>query len=134
MTLILDLPPEVESQMREAAQAQGVDVSTYVYETVAPRLRHVPPEAMSEAALLLKVREDFPAAFWKRFSALAEKRDAGSLAADEWRELASCAETAEAHDAERLFYLTELSRRRDRPVRLLMIELGLRTGEGGSGG
>ena len=120
MTLVLDLPPEVESRVREAAQAEGVDISTYVYETVAPRLRRDSPEAMSETELLAKVREDFPQSFWKRFTALAAKRDFGTLTPDEWRELASSAEAAEAHDAERLFYLSELSRRRDVPVRPLM--------------
>ncbi|MBV9851467.1 MAG: hypothetical protein JO250_17500 [Armatimonadetes bacterium] len=131
MTLIIDLPPEVESRVREAAQAEGVDVTTYVYEAVAPRLRRAPPEAMSEEGLLAKVREDFPQSFWRRFSALAAKRDARTLTPDEWRELASAADATEAHDAERLYYLAELSRRRGLPVRPLMKDLGLRTGSDG---
>lgn len=128
MSLVIDLPPETEAQVMAAANAEGVDVTTYFYETVKPRLRSVPPENMSDVELLAKVREDFPAPFWKRFSALTAKRDNESLTPAEWKELASSAEAVEAHDAERLFYLTELSRRRGRPARLLMAELGLRSG------
>ena len=39
MSIILDLPPEIEHRVLEAAEAEGVDVSTYFFDTVAPRLR-----------------------------------------------------------------------------------------------
>ena len=83
---------------------------------------------MSEAELLVKVRGDLPPSFWRRFATLTAKREAETLTPSEWRELASSAEITETHDAERLFYLIELSRRRGLPVHSLMAELGLRSG------
>ena len=87
MTLVVDLPPEVELRVQEAAQTQGVNISTFFYETVAPRLRPNLLPGMSEAELLVKVREDLPEAFWKRFLVLTAKRDAETLTPSEWREL-----------------------------------------------
>lgn len=39
MTIALDLPPEMESKMREVAQVEGLDVPALVRETMAGRLR-----------------------------------------------------------------------------------------------
>ena len=37
MTVVLDLPPEMESKMQEVVQAEGLDVPTLVRETMAVR-------------------------------------------------------------------------------------------------
>jgi len=34
MTLVLELPPDIEMKVREVAQAEGVDVSALVRETL----------------------------------------------------------------------------------------------------
>lgn len=132
MSLVIHLPPGVETQVHLAAASEGVDVSTYVYETLAPRLRPS-PAAMSEEELIVKAREDFPQAFWDRFAALAAKRDVGALTPEEWREYTSCAERTEVQDAERLRYLIEISRRRGCSPVSLIRELGLRSGKDGWG-
>ena len=126
MSIILDWPPEIEKRVLEAAEAEGVDVSTYFYETVAPRLRPSLPEAMSDTELLAKITEGFPASFWRRFRALAARRDDGKLTPDEREELITHSDRTEFRDAERLTYLAELSRRRGVTVRALMDEMGLR--------
>ena len=128
MPITVDLPPGVELQLRLAASAEGLDVSTYVYETIAPRLRPSSSELMSEEELLDKVREDFSISFWKRFAALAAKRDADGLTSDEWREITAAAEATEAYSVERLYYLIELGRRRGSDPLTLIKELGLRSG------
>ena len=132
MSFVVDLPPEVETRVRLAAASEGVDVSTFVYETLAPRLR---PglEAMSEEELIAKAREDFPQAFWDRFAALAARSEAGELTSDEWKEYTSCAERTEVQDAERLRYLIEISRRRGCSPVSLIKQLGLRSGMDGWG-
>ena len=127
MSITVDLPPGVELQLRLAASAEGLDVSTYVYETIAPRLRPSSSELMSQEELVAKVREDFPPSFWKRFASLAAKRDAGGLTSDEWREI-TAAEATEAYSVERLYYPIELGRRRGKDAVTLIKELGLRSG------
>ncbi len=50
MTVVFDLPPEMESQMREVAQAEGLDVSALVRETMAAHLcQYDPARPLSEA-------------------------------------------------------------------------------------
>lgn len=127
MTVTLELPPETEAQIRQVADAEGVDVATFLRDAAEARLRPAPPpRSMSETELLAKITEGFPAAFWERFRALAAKRDAGTLTPPEQQELIAHSDRTEARDAERLTYLTELSRRRGVPVRVLTTELGLR--------
>ena len=81
---------------------------------------------MSDTALIAEITKGFPEKFWRRFRALATKRDAGTLTPDEREELIAHSDRTEFRDAERLTYLAELSRRRGVPVRALMDELGLR--------
>ena len=128
MPIVVDLPPGVELQIHLAAAAEGLDISTYVYETIAPRLRPRSAASMSEEELVAKIREDFPTSFWERFAALSVKRDAKGLTAQEWREMVATAEATESHSAERLFYLAELGRRRGTDPYTLTKELGLRSG------
>ena len=127
MPIVVDMPAEMEDQVRQAAAARGMDAATFLRETAQMHLRvFPPPQAMSDSELIARITEGFPDAFWRRFRALAAKRDAGTLAPSEREELIAHSDQTEFHDAERLTYLAELSRRRGVPVRTLMAELGLR--------
>lgn len=127
MPIVVDMPREEEELVREAAAGEGVDVSTFLREAAQARLRPaLLPHSMSEPELLAKITEGFPEAFWRRFRALAAKRDAGTLTPAEREELIAHSDRTEFRDAERLTYLADLSRRRGVPVRALMDEMGLR--------
>lgn len=53
MTLVVNLPPEIESKVREAAEAEGMDAVTYVRETITARLPFpVPTASMTEKELV----------------------------------------------------------------------------------
>ena len=85
MTVVLDLPPEMESKMQELAQAEGLDLSTLVRETMAARLRQYDPSRfLTEAELLARIIKGFPEAFWGRrrnFSSVILLRTVGIASA-----------------------------------------------------
>ena len=127
MTLVLDLPPLIESQVREAAQAEGVEVSALISKAAQAYVRqHDPARPLTEAELLLRINQSgFPETFWNRFRALIARRQAGTLTPEEQQELLRHTEQTENRDAERLPYLFQLADRRGVSVQALMTQLGL---------
>lgn len=85
--------------------------------------------ACTEAALLVKVKEDFSDEFWSRFYVLAAKLEAETMTVAENAEFRTYTDQTEAYSAERLVYLIELGRRRGVTALDLIKQLGLRTGE-----
>lgn len=127
MSLVIDLPPEMETRVREAAEAEGVDISTFLQEAAASRLGPpAAPRSMTDSELLEKINEGFPETFWNRYRALVKLEKAETLTPDEQKELIGFSDRTEARDVERLIYLTELSARRHKSVQSLMKELGIR--------
>lgn len=127
MALLVDLSPEVESQVREVAQSEGLDVSALVRETLESRVRQYDPsQPLTESDLLMRInRTGFPEAFWNRYHELVAKLNAGALTPEEQTEFSDYTDQTENKDAERLFYLIELSKRRGLTVQELMTQLGL---------
>ena len=128
MTLLVDLPPEIESQVREVAQAEGLDVSALVRETLEARVRQYDPaRPLTEADLLLRInRLVFPEAFWNRYRELVAKLNAGTLTPEEQADLFAHTDQTENRDAERLPYLVALANLRGVTVREVITQLGLR--------
>ena len=64
MTVVLDLPPEMERKMQEVAQAEGLDVPALVRETMAARLPFpVAPASMTDRQLLEEINRGFSEEF-----------------------------------------------------------------------
>lgn len=127
MTLVLELPPDIEMKVREVAQAEGVDVSALVRETLEIRVRQYDSaRPLTESELLIRInRSGFSEAFWEHFRALAAKREAGTLTPEEHKELLWHTEQTENRDAERLPYLFQLAALRGMTVQALMTQLRL---------
>jgi len=127
MTLVLELPPEIELKVREVASAEGLDVMAFLREMTEAGLRHYDPaRPLTEVDLLARInRSGFSAAFWDRFRILAAKRQANTLTPEEQTELLWHTEQTENRDAERLPYLFQLAERRGVTVQVLMTQLGL---------
>lgn len=77
-----------------------------------------------ESDLLLRISQGIPPAVQHRYDELIAKRDARILSSGEYDELLRLTDQVELLDAERVGCLTELARIRNRPLRLLMDELG----------
>ena len=127
MTVVLDLPPEMESKMHEVAQAEGLDVPTLVRETMAARLREYnPARGLTERELVEQINRGFSEEFWARFRELVAKRRAETMTPEEQQEAIGMTDRTEARAVERLQCLLELSARRGRSVQQLMTEMGIR--------
>ena len=127
MTVVLDLPAEMEARMREAAESEGVDTATFVRETMAARLPFpAAPVSMTERELLEEINQGFSEAFWERFRVLVRRREAGTMTVFEQQEAIGMSDRTEARSVERLQCLIELSKRRGKSVQQLMTEMGIR--------
>lgn len=78
-----------------------------------------------ESELLLRISQGIPPATQHRYDELIAKRDARILSSGEYDELLRLTDQVELLDAERVRCLTELARIRNRPLRLLIDELGI---------
>ena len=124
MTLVLDLPAEVEAKVREVAQAEGLDAVAFVREATEARLRqHDPSRSLTETDLLARINRGFPETFWNRFRTLAAKCDAGTLTPEEQQEFVAQTDQTENRDAQRLMYLAELAQRRGITLKALVTSL-----------
>ena len=127
MTLLIDLPPEIESQVRKVAQAEGLDVSALVRETLEARVRQYDPSRLlTEADLLLRINRSFSESFWDTYRALIAKRRAETLTPQEQQELIGMSDQLEAWHVERLRYLVKLAELRQVSLDALTQQLGLR--------
>ncbi len=127
MTLLVDLPPEIEARVHEAAEAEGLDTAAYVSEAMAASHPFpAAPASMTEKELVEEINRGFSEAFWERFRYLVHRRQAETMTPAEQKEAISMSDRTEARDAERLQYLLELSKRRGKSVQELMTETGIR--------
>lgn len=127
MTLVLELPPEMEGRVREVAQAEGVDVSALLREATEARLRQYDPaRTLTEGALLARISRGFPETFWNRYRRLIARRRAETLTRKEQQELIGMSDQMEAWRVERLQYLIKLAEIRQTSLDALIQELGLR--------
>ena len=100
MYITLDVSPELEGQLQQAARAQGTDVTTYLLESARLRLRpDVLPEA--EASLLQTINTPLaPEARSQRDVLLAEQAQR-ELTGEEQAVLADLIDAVEIANAER---------------------------------
>ena len=127
MTLLVDLPTEIEARVHEAAEAQRIDPAAYVRETLtASHPFPTAPASMTEKELLEEINRGFSEAFWERFRHLVRRRRAETVTLAEQQEAIRMFDRTEARSVERLRCLLELSSRRGKSVDELMTELGIR--------
>jgi len=79
----------------------------------------------TESVLLMKIYEGVPDAVQHRYDELIAKRKERTLTDAEYSELLQLTDQMELSDAKRLEYLTELARIRNKPLTLLMNDLGI---------
>jgi hypothetical protein len=131
MSIIIDLPPELEQRLREEADRDGTDPGTYLVRIVArqlgPPASAPAPAALGadEAALLQQINLGLTAETWERYHQLIERRCAETLSEQEQQELVGISDQIEAANARRIAHLAALARLRGTTVRALMDELGI---------
>ena len=131
MALTIEITPELESQVREQAEQQGLGTGEYVVNLLQEHLRHTHkldvrrlPEA--EARLLQQINEGLSQEMWHRYTELMVKRRAETLTPDEQAVLIALSDQIEDLNARRVECLAELARLRQISLSELIQQLGIK--------
>lgn len=133
MTIVIEIAPELESQIRQAAANAGIPLAAYIVESVTERLhperqrqssvKHLPK---IEASLIQKINQSLSQIEWLRYRELIAKRQAETLTPDEQAELIAVSDQLEEANVKRIEYVAELAQVRKTTIPAVMKELGLR--------
>ena len=129
MSITIQLPKELEQQLREKAQQEGVRLERLISRLLEDR---IPPsdaqtaDGKREAELLKKINEGFPPDFWGTYFQLIEKRQQEKLTLAEHAELIECSDKIENANALRMKYLLELAELKNVDLDDLIDELEIR--------
>lgn len=115
----------VSDLIRSGVDTLLTERSSYVSEA-ASEYDAVQRLSQRESELLLQINRGLAAGMAERYQELMSRRQAGSLAGEELRELLRLTEESERLQAERVKLLAELARLRARPLGVLIEELGIR--------
>jgi hypothetical protein len=131
MALTLELPEEVEVQLRQEAEKAGLEPQAYIVNALRAYLRQErqqPPHlSQAETELLQQLDLGLSQETWRRYHTLIEKRRSETLSKTEQQELISLSDQIEKANARRMGYLVELARLRGISLRALMDELGIQS-------
>lgn len=131
MTMTIDLPPELETRLRDEAAKEGLAPDRFVLSAVEERLHQrrteqdVPHLSKAESELMLKINAGLPVETWRQYHALIAKRNAGTLASEEQQTLVGLVDQVEIAHARRLGYLLELANLRGTTLDAVMDALGI---------
>jgi hypothetical protein len=133
MTILIDMPPELESQLRRAAAQAGLAPDAYIVQTLHEQLtpqQSSPADGQrltpTEAQLLIHINHSLAAIPWPRYHLLVAKRQAETLTSDEQQELIALSDAIETANVQRIEYVAELARLRNTTVAAVMQALGLK--------
>jgi uncharacterized protein (DUF1778 family) len=131
MTITLELNPELEKSIKEAAAKVGSQPVDFVLEAVQERLSKTAGVSSAhlskrESELLLAINQSFSHVSWQRYLELIDKRDEETITAYKLDELIGMTNGIEEANAERSQYLIELAQLRDVSLEQLMDDLDLR--------
>ena len=114
--------------LRAARQLPAAELSEFARAVnslrPAPKTPRLSPR---ETELLLKINEALPADLRKKSDKLYRKWQRGAASELEYEELLKLNQQVEAANAKRIGYLAELAQLQQKPLRLLMKELGLKS-------
>jgi hypothetical protein len=129
MHLTIELPQDLETQLREQAQQKGKALNQYITGLIREKVSPPKPRPSSltadESRLFQVINKGFSTGFWSKLHDLNKKRQDMTLTELENAELIDMAEKMEAANVERLKALIELSKIRQIDLDTLMTQLGL---------
>lgn len=114
MNITLDISPELEGQLQQAAQSQGIDVTTYLLDSARLRLRpDVLPQA--EAFLLQAINAPLAPEARTERDALLREQARRQLTEEEQAALVNSIDAVEVVNAQRWQALVALTQREREP-------------------
>lgn len=133
MAIVIDLAPDLENQIRQAAAQEGLSPDAYILESITERLHQTQPQpsrvkrlSKIEASLLQKINYSLSQIEWMRYRELIAKRQAETLTSEEQTALIAFSDRIEEANVKRIQYLAELAQLRGTTIRTLLEELGLK--------
>jgi uncharacterized protein YqeY len=133
MHLTIELPNDLETQLREQAQQKGKALNQYIAglirEKVSPPKPKISSLTADETRLFQVINKGFSTDFWTKLRYLDKKRQEMTLTESENIELIEMAEKMESANVERLKALIELAAIRQIDLDILMTQLGLNNGK-----
>jgi predicted DNA-binding protein len=131
MSISIQLPPELEEQLRVSANKAGIAVDQYVLEILEKQLQpagtNLSEEEALVRALLEKINLGIPVEEWKRYNYLKDLRSREQLDPEDHAELIALSDKIEMANAKRMEYLYELSSLKKIPLQELMNQLGIKS-------
>ena len=131
MTISLEIPPDIEAELREEARKASLDTDTYILKALREHLRQSqkqPPHlTKGESELLQKINLGLSETEWQRYHKLITKRRSETLTEDEKQELIALSDRIEEANARRIEALVELAELRGTSLEAVMDELGIKT-------
>jgi len=127
MSVTIELAPELESALRDAAARRGVDTQSFILaalEDVAHRAGQskVP---WTESELLGAINQGLSEETWQRYRELSRKRRDGALTNGERRELIALGDSIERAHAVRMARVLELARLKNTTFDSMLRQLGI---------
>ena len=129
MALTIELPYDLESQLREQAQEKGKALNQYIAGIIREKMNPLKPKATSlsaeETRLFQIINKGFSQEFWLKLHGLNQKRQEESLSEEELSQLIEMTDLLEAENVERMKALIALAHLRQTDLDTLMTQLGL---------
>lgn len=133
MSITLEVPPELESQIQQAAATIGLSPDAYILDSVRERLQRAKPRSTlikhlssRESKLIQQINQSLSEIQWLRYRELLSKRQAETLTLDEQTELIAISDQIEEANVQRITYVAELAQLRQTTIPMIMKELGLK--------
>ena len=131
MTMTIDLPLELETELRDEAAKEGLAPDRFVLDTLEERLRRkragqgVSHLSKAESELMQRINQGLPVETWQRYHALRAKCQAETLTPEEHQELMLLSDQVEMDYAQRLGLVLELAHLRGTSLETQMKTLGI---------
>lgn len=130
MTITLTIPPDVETQVRQAAGKAGITPDKYIVNVLEQHLQQGTHKASrlskTEATLLEQINLGVSQETWQRYRELVKKRRAETLGVDEQKVLIGITDEIETANARRMSALVELAQLRKTSLDAVMDDLGIK--------
>ena len=128
MNVTLNVPPEMERKLKQAARQLGLNPDSYIVRLLQQELQaRVTPARLSpaETDLLQRINSSLSTVEWEQYRTLLMKRDVETLSNDEQAELIALSDQIEEGNVRRMEAVAELARVRKVTVPEIMTTLGL---------
>jgi hypothetical protein len=133
MHLTLELPYDLETQLRAQAEQKGKALNQYITGLIQEKISSPKPATstltVEEIRLFKTINKGFSDEFWTKLTNLNKKRQAFTLVESERAELIDMTENLDAVNLERMKALIELATIRQIDLDVLMNQLGLNNGK-----